>query len=144
MCDDIENLWSEDSAVNVVKTWLVGGTSGQTYTVTILFLPKLKVDETKYVVDYCDIEPQIDEIIGYKHDYKLDDPELPVRAQEIISGLEEFIQKVNANPERYFRQTRTEVARLATCAKCIHRTACTLNKPDFDMSGWCHAFGLDK
>jgi hypothetical protein len=136
MYDDIENLWSEDSAVNVVKTWLVGGTSGQTYTVTDLFLPKLKVDETKYVVDYCDIESKIDEIIGYKHDYKLDDPELPVRAQEIISGLEEFIEKVNANPERYF-------SRRGNCAKCIHRIACAMNKPDFVMDGYCRSFYFD-
>ena len=120
MCDDVINLWREDSDFNVVRTWLVGGTGGQTYSILDRFLPRIKIDEEKYVYDFCDIEPEIDEIIGYKHDYKLDDPDLVSRAWTIVNELDTFVGEVNAHPEKFFSLTRTEMARTETCRNCAH------------------------
>lgn len=140
MYDDIVNLWIEDSDLNIVTTWLVGGTSGQTYSILDRFLPRIKIDEDKYIYDFCDIETEVNEIIGYKYDYKLDDLELIPRAREIVDGLNAFVEKVNAHPENYFSPTRIEHARRETCARCVHCPACQKNKPDFTKNGYCEIF----
>jgi hypothetical protein len=140
---EIEKLWGEDTDLNVVKTWLLNGTFGGTHTVVDRFLSKLKVDETKYDYDYCDIEMPIDEIIGYKHDYKLDDPELEVRAKEIVDGLTKFVREVNANPGKYFSPARQAADQCPEeiCEFCLHRDACRHNKPDFcDTDEACQMF----
>ena len=64
MNDEIINLWKEDSDYNVVKTWLVGGTGGQTFSILDRFIPRIKVDDTMFVYDFGDIEQEVDEIIG--------------------------------------------------------------------------------
>ena len=144
MYDDIVNLWKEDSDFNIVRTWLVGGTSGQTYSILDRFLPKLKIDETKYDYDFANIEAEIDEIIGSDHDYKVDDERCTARAWQIVNSLDKFIEKVNANPERYFSLTKFEEMKRETCKDCIHRYACEVNKPDFSMSGSCEAIECHK
>lgn len=144
MCDDVINLWSEDSDFNVVQTWLVGGTGGQTYSILDRFLPRIKIDEEKYDYDFGDIETEVDEIIGYKHDYKLDDPDLIPRTWAIVDGLNAFVGEVNAHPEKFFALTRMEMARTETCRNCAHRFACETNKPDFCMTGCCGAFDKQK
>lgn len=133
---EIENLWGEDTDLNIVKTWLLNGTFGGTHTVVDRFLPKIKVDETKYDYDYCSIEMPIDEIIGYKHDYKLDDPELEVRAKEIVDGMVKLVEDINAHPENYFSLTRKELLRrgITQCGVCAHRDACQTNKPNFHIT----------
>lgn len=140
--EDIVNLWNEDSDFNVVRTWLVGGTGGQTYSIFDRFLQKIKIDEDKFQYDFCDIEVSIDEIIGWKHDYKLDDPSLDSCAWKIVNELDEFIKNVNENPEKYFSLTKCEQARIENCKKCIHRFACKKNKPDYKESGYCEEFEI--
>ena len=102
MNDEIINLWKEDSDYNVVKTWLVGGTGGQTFSILDRFIPRIKVDDKMFVYDFGDIEQEVDEIIGWKHDYKLDDEDIDKRTHEIVNGLSDFVNKVNANPGNYF------------------------------------------
>lgn len=146
MYNDIVNLWSEDTDLNVVKTWLVGGTDGQTYSITDRFLPRIKIDEEVYEYDYCDIEGAVDEIIGYKHDYKLDDPELEVRAKEIVDGMVKLVESINAHPENYFSFTQKELISREeyVCEICVHRDACRHNKPDFcDSDPACQMFDLN-
>lgn len=131
--EDIVNLWSEDTDLNIVKTWLVNGTGGQTYSISDCFLPRIKIDEDVYDYDYCGIEGAVDEIIGYKHDYKLDDPELEVRAKEIVDGMVKLVECINAHPENYFSLTRKELLRrgITQCGMCAHWEACRTNKPNF-------------
>lgn len=140
MYDDIVNLWSEDSDFNVVKTWLVGGTDGQTYSITDRFLPKLKIDESKYCYDYCDIEERIDNIIGFKHDYKLDDPMLDHAAQEMVDRMDNLIRDINNNPQRYFVPVFEKPINLQVCNNCTHVKACEINNPKFERYGCCAAF----
>jgi hypothetical protein len=104
MMDDIENFWSEDSDLNIVMTWLMNGTGGQTYSILDQFLPRIRIDETKYVYDFADIEGQFDEIIGPDHHFKIDDPELPKRAHSIVNGLNEIVRKINERPQDYFTE----------------------------------------
>ena len=143
---EIENLWSEDTDMNIVKTWLLNGTFGGTHTVTGRFLSRISIDESKYDYDYCRIEVPVDEIIGWKHDYKLDDPGLEVRAKEIVDGLNEFVKEVNAHPENYFSLTRKELVTREeyVCEMCTHRDACRHNKPEFcDSDPACQMFDLN-
>ena len=145
MCGDITNLWKEDTDANVVKTWLLGVNDGQTYPILERFLPRIKIDEDKYIYDFCDIEGDIDEAIGWKHDYKLDDAELDKAAEKIVDELTALVAKINANPKNYFScrnsvENGKDHARI--CENCAHRFACEENKPDFNRNGCCVAFNF--
>lgn len=98
--EEIANLWSEDTDENIVKTWLLGMTDGQTYSINDRFLPRVKTELLCGNFD-C-IEGEWDEIIGPCEYFKIDDPRLEDRAREIVEGLNGFIDRINANPERYF------------------------------------------
>lgn len=98
---DTPNIFTEDTDLNVVKSWLCGSTDGQTYSVNDRFLPRIKIpDELEW--DFCKIEMEWDEIIGWKHDYKVDDPEMEKKAEEILSNINAFVEKVSAEPRKYF------------------------------------------
>ena len=107
---DIINLWGvgdtelEDD-INIIKTWLVGGSEGQTYPINDRFLARIKYDDKKYgYFDFSSIEEKWDDIIGYKYDYKLNDPELETTAIKIRKELMEFIEDMNNNPDLYFKK----------------------------------------
>lgn len=96
--DGIVNIFTEDTDINIIKSWLVGSTDGQTYSINDRFLPRIK--ELEFNFD-C-IEEAWDNIIGWKHDYKVDDPELSEVANDILKNINEFIENVNKEPQKYF------------------------------------------
>lgn len=104
MFGEIENLWSEDTDENIVRTWLTGTTDGQTYPINNRFLTKLtgKAKEME-AYNFHFIEGEWDDIIGPCDHLKLDDPVIEKRTKEIVEGLNNFIGRINANPEKYFK-----------------------------------------
>ena len=108
--DGIVNVFAEDSDINVIKSWLIGSTGGQTYSISDRFLPRIKGHEFQFD---C-IDGEWNDIIGYKHDYKIGDPELDKEANRMLNDINKFIDDVNANPEKYFgRKTKKYVVRLS-------------------------------
>lgn len=100
---DTPNIFTEDTDLNIIKSWLCDSTDGQTYSINDRFLPRIKIpDELEW-----DFGGDWDEIIGWKHDYKVDDPEMQKRAEEMLRDINAFIRKVNANPQGYFSARRT-------------------------------------
>lgn len=100
MFDEIKNLWSEDTDENIVRSWLVGITDGQTWSVNGHFLSRITTD--KFDCNFDCIEAEWDDIIGYKHDWKLDDWKLEAEVERIVRELNALIDEINANPEKYF------------------------------------------
>lgn len=96
--DGIVNIFTEDTDINIIKSWLVCSTDGQTYSINDRFLPRIK--ELEFNSD-C-IEEAWDNIIGWKHDYKVDDPKLSEVANCILKNINEFIETVNKDPQKYF------------------------------------------
>ena len=96
--DGIVNVFAEDSDINVIKSWLIGSTDGQTYSISDRFLPRINGHEFQFD---C-IDGEWNDIIGYKHDYKIGDPELDKEANRMLNDINEFIKNVNENPEKYF------------------------------------------
>lgn len=95
---DCANIFSEDTDINIIKSWLIGCSDGQTYPINDRFLPRIKC--LKFNFDR--IEEQWDNIIGFKTDYKIDDPNLDKVANDILKNINEFIKKVNRDPKKYF------------------------------------------
>lgn len=52
------------------------------------------------------IEGVVDDIIGYKTDYAMDNPNLEKKATDIIEGINALCNDVNAHPEKYFPRKR--------------------------------------
>lgn len=90
------NIFTEDTDLNIVKSWLCNSTDGQTYPFD-RFVMRIKCPW----VDL--IEEKWEAIIGNKHDYKVDDPALEGEAEALLKRLNEFIDDVNANPDKYFK-----------------------------------------
>lgn len=95
---DCANIFSEDTDINIIKSWLVGCSDGQTYPIIDRFLPRIKLLN----MDFDNIEEAWDDIIGWKYDYKIDDPKLNDVANDILKNLNEFIDTVNKDPQKYF------------------------------------------
>ena len=104
---DTPNIFKEDTDINIVKSWLCDSTEGQTYSLSARFLPRIKIPEG-LDWDFCDIEAEWDEIIGWKHDYKVDDPEMEKKAEETLANINSFIERVNAKPQKYFKEVKKE------------------------------------
>ena len=94
---DCANIFTEDTDINIIKSWLIGCSDGQTYPINDRFLPRLK----GLNFNFEQIEEQWDNIIGYKYDYKIDDPNLEKVANDILKNLNEFIENVNKDPQKY-------------------------------------------
>lgn len=105
---NITNFWREDTDENIVRSWLLGGTDGQTYPLNDRFLPRIHVPDS-VVYDFGDIESEWDDIIGWKYDYKIDDPELEAKTNEIVKKLNLFIANINEHPADYFNEIVPEV-----------------------------------
>ena len=101
---DCANIFSEDTDINIIKSWLVGSSNGQTYPINDRFLPRIKGLE----FNFERIEEQWDNIIGYKCDYKIDDPNLEKVASDMLKNINEFIENVNKDPQKYFGDVKTK------------------------------------
>lgn len=95
---DCANIFSEDTDINIIKSWLIGCSDGQTYPINDRFLPRIKC--LKFNFDR--IEEQWDNIIGFKTDYKIDDPNLEKVANDMLKNINEFIDNMNKDPQKYF------------------------------------------
>ena len=95
---DCANIFSEDTDINIIKSWLIGCSDGQTYPINDRFLPRIKGLE----FNFERIEEQWNNIIGYKCDYKIDDPNLEKVASDMLKNINEFIENVNKDPQKYF------------------------------------------
>ena len=95
---DCANIFSEDTDINIIKSWLIGCSDGQTYPINDRFLPRIKGLE----FNFDRIKEQWDNIIGYKYDYKIDDPNLEKVANDMLKNINEFIEKANRDPQKYF------------------------------------------
>ena len=93
---DCSNIFTEDTDINIIKSWLIGCSDGQTYPINDRFLPRIKFE-----FDFDRIEEQWDNIIGYKCDYKIDDPNLDKVANDMLKNLNEFIENVNKDPKKF-------------------------------------------
>jgi hypothetical protein len=98
---DTINIFTEDTDLNIVKSWLCNATDGQTYPFD-RFAKRITCPQAQYRFD--EIEGLWDERIGHKHDYKVDDPAMQVEAEETLKRLNDFIDDVNANPEKYLKE----------------------------------------
>jgi hypothetical protein len=107
---DVKNLWKPtgdawQDKVNIAKSWLVGASQGQTWPLDeLLDIDVDRLWEIGYDYDFGGIEQQFDDIVGYKHDYDIDDPELDEKAQAIVAGLEDLSNDAMKNPEQYFEE----------------------------------------
>ena len=92
------NIFTEDTDLNIIKSWLVGCSDGQTYPINDRFLPRINGLE----FNFERIEEEWDNIIGWKNDYNIDDPNLEKVASDMLKNINEFIEKVNKDPQKYF------------------------------------------
>lgn len=99
---DCANIFAEDTDINIIKSWLIGCSNGQTYPINDRFLPRIKNPG----FNFDRIEEQWDNIIGFKNDYKIDDPNLEKVANDILKNINEFIDNVNKDPQKYFGSVR--------------------------------------
>lgn len=97
---DIRNIFMEDTDLNIVKSWLCGSTDGQTYSLGERFLTRITAPQAAFNFDR--IEGRWDDVIGYKHDFKVDDPALQSAAEDMLKRIEDFIAEVNADPDKFF------------------------------------------
>ena len=94
---DCSNIFTEDTDINIIKSWLIGCSDGQTYPINDRFLPRIKC--LKF--NFERIEEHWDNIIGDKYDYKIDDPNLEKVANDILNNINEFIENVNKDPQKF-------------------------------------------
>lgn len=92
---DKPNIFKEDTDLNICKSWLVGSTDGQTYSITERFIPRIKEDKTER--DFYDkVNAHIDgEIIPACPYLSVDDPGLEEMALKLVNQLEEYIRLTN-------------------------------------------------
>lgn len=91
------NIFTENTDINIIKSWLIGCSDGQIYPINDRFLPRIRG------IEFNDrIEEQWDNIMGSKYDYKIDDPNLEKVANDILNNINRFIENVNKDPKKYF------------------------------------------
>lgn len=103
------NIFTEDTDINIIKSWLVGCSDGQTYPINDRFLPRIN----GFDINFDCIEEAWDNIIGWKHDYKVDDPKLSEVANDILKNINEFIENVNKDPQKYFGAKKKYIVHLS-------------------------------
>ena len=101
---DIANIFTGDTDFNICKSWLCDSTDGQTYSISGHFGKKMRrpdgMDETEWwnLIEGFFNWQVWEDTIGWKHDYKVDDPEVDAAAQKMVDGLNDLINKLNENP----------------------------------------------
>ena len=92
---DKPNIFKEDTDLNICKSWLVGSTDGQTYSITDRFVPRIKEDESDR--DFYDkVNAHIDgEIIPVCPYLPVDDPTLEEKATKMLDEINRYIKLMN-------------------------------------------------
>ena len=103
--DGKANIFTEDTDLNIAKSWLTGSTNGGTWSITARFLPRITAKDWRYEA----IEMQVDEVIGACPYWKVDDIRLEPRAKKMVDGLNALIEDINAHPEKYFGKPEGKV-----------------------------------
>lgn len=102
---DIVNLFSKDTDFNICKSWLCGSTDGQTYAINEYFGKKITIpagmSETEFwnKADDFFVWQKWEDAIGYKHDYKIDDPAVDEEAKRMVKDLNALIDRLSADPD---------------------------------------------
>lgn len=106
---DTPNLFMEDTDFNICKSWLCNSTDGGTYSINDHFEGKMKcpanMSQDKFfqqTVDFFETY-EWNKAIGYKHDYKIDDPEVDKVANKMVKELNALIDRLKEDPDyRYW------------------------------------------
>lgn len=108
----MKNIFTEDSRLNIVKSFLCGCSDGQTYPIiekVFRFnVDKIKMIEDKgFEYDCCVVNDKISMIVGPRVDYKVDDPNLTIIANDILVDLDSLRSNLVEYPERFFQKKNT-------------------------------------
>lgn len=102
---DKPNLFTEDTDFNICLSWLCDSTSGGTYSIGDWFGKKLKCPEgmdvdtwNEYMYDVFNWQVWED-TIGWKHDYRVDDPKAAEEARNMAEKLNILVDLLNRNPD---------------------------------------------
>lgn len=102
---DKPNIFTEDNDFNICLSWLCDSTDGQTYSISDWFGKKLKQPEGMDYDTWWNLLEGVfnwqvwEDTVGWKHDYRVDDPEAKKAAQEMEIGLNKLIELLNENPD---------------------------------------------
>ena len=99
---DKANLFTEDNDFNICKSWLCDSTGGQTYSLSDWFGKKLVPCPAEFLwneLEGCFCSQEWEDSIGYKHDYKVDDPKVDEEAQAMADRINAYIGKLNRQIE---------------------------------------------
>ena len=100
MLYEVENIFTDDTDINIVKSWLCGASSGATWPILDRFLPRIEFKDWSF----DEIEVDVDDIIGPCLYLKVDDPDLDSKAKRIVDRLDALIADINAEPSRFFEK----------------------------------------
>ena len=140
---DTANIFTEDTDFNICKSWLCGSTDGQTYSISDHFGKKLHCPDGMDEKEWWNLTEGFfnwqvwEDTVGWKHDYKVDDPEVDIAAQKMADGLNDLINKVNENPrfwhdeDRPIEDTGTFYGNAEAIADKAYATVCA----EFDKLG---------
>ena len=101
---DKPNIFTEDNDYNICLSWLCDSTDGQTYSISDWFGKKLKRPEGMDEYDWVNAIEGVfnwqvwEDAVGWKHDYRVDDPEAAVAAKKMVEDLNTIIGLLNINP----------------------------------------------
>ena len=101
---DTPNIFTDDTDFNICKSWLCGSTDGQTYSINDHFGEKMRRPDGMGEREWWNLTADFfnwqawEDTIGWKHDYKVDDPEADFAALKMVEGLNGLIAKLNENP----------------------------------------------
>ena len=99
---DKPNIFTEDNDFNICKSWLCDSTDGQTYSISDWFGKKLVPCPVEFFcneLEGCFCTQEWEDAIGYKHDYKVDDPKVDMEAFTMVVRLNAYIDKLNRRIE---------------------------------------------
>lgn len=99
---DTANIFTDETDFNICKSWLCGSTDGATYSLSDCFGWKIierpdGVPQNAYnnLVEGCFCTQEWEDAVGYKHDYKVDDPNLDLQAARMVKRIDAYIKKLN-------------------------------------------------
>lgn len=139
---DTPNIFKEDTDFNICKSWLCGSTDGQTYSISDHFGAKMRRPDGMDEMEWWNLTEGFfnwqvwEDVVGWKHDYKVDDPEVDIAAQKMADGLNALIDKLNADPGYWKNETQTvDTGTFYGNAEAIADKAYALVCDEFDKLG---------
>ena len=102
---DRPNLFMEDTDFNICLSWICDSTEGQTYSISDHFAKKMKRTENMSEDDWIDKTMDFfnwtvwEEAVGWKHDYRVDDPAAQEVAARMVKELNALIERLNEDPD---------------------------------------------